>query len=273
MAILYFDNYKQNRTKTGISSRQRVTIQCDLCDKEWQTQYSNYKSKTTAKDLCQSCRNKSGICGMKNKRHTLNTRKDMSESRKGKENSFYGKSHSDKTKKHIRQTLQGVNCRKTPISEKERKATTKRVKAFWRNMSKDEKKEQLRGLANWRSNGRLSKIHQKVKLSMREKGIFGFLSEEHINGLWIDEYNPDLKIAIEVNGDYWHANPRMYNKNYYNKKIKMTASQIWEKDDNRISALEDLNIKVFVIWEYQTKDENLLDYSLKEIKTWIDRHT
>ena len=139
-------------------------------------------------------------------------------------------------------------------------------------MTDDQKKKQLRGLARWRSNGRFSKIHQKVKLHMKNYGLKGFLSEEYFHGFWIDEYYPKYKVAVEINGDYWHANPKFYSADYYNNRIKLTAAQIWEKDNCRINALKKFGIKVFLIWEYQIKDKKLLNKKMKEIETWI-KHT
>ena len=32
---------------------------------------------------------------------------------------------------------------------------------------------------------------------------------------------------VEINGDFWHCNPKIYDKNYYNKMINMTAEDKW----------------------------------------------
>jgi len=269
MAIVYFDNYRQNRTNDGIYSRERITVKCDFCTKTWQTQYSNYKSKKSDIDLCISCRNSNGITGMGGKKHSMKTRIQMSKTRIGKNNSFFGKYHSEQTKMVIKKALKGRNCRKSSFGEAERHETSIRVKRFWDSMTDEQKKRQMRGLRSWRTNGRLSKIHQKVRFHMRKRGLNGFMSEEYINGFWIDEYHPVHKIAVEINGDYWHANPKFYSKNYYNKRIKLTAVQIWEKDLYRTNILKDLGIKVFFIWEYQTKKTKLLDTELEKIKQCI----
>lgn len=55
----------------------------------------------------------------------------------------------------------------------------------------------------------------------------------------LDFYLPELNIALEVNGDYWHKNPEIYgggeNKRDYNKfllakEMGITLFTIWEKD-------------------------------------------
>ena len=66
----------------------------------------------------------------------------------------------------------------------------------------------------------------------------------------LDYYIKDLKIAIEFNGDYWHANPKKFNEDYINTFIGLTAKEIWQKDEERYKVLEEeFGIKTYVIWE------------------------
>ena len=59
-----------------------------------------------------------------------------------------------------------------------------------------------------------------------------------------------MKVAIEFNGDYWHANPKSYDKNFTIKQCNITAGEIWEKDSSRYKVLEEeFGIKTYVIWE------------------------
>jgi len=73
----------------------------------------------------------------------------------------------------------------------------------------------------------------------------------------IDIYLPELKIAIEFNGDYFHMNPKFYGKNDYNFLIKKTAEQIWEKDKLKSLMCKEKRIEFITIWE----------------KDWIERQT
>lgn len=57
------------------------------------------------------------------------------------------------------------------------------------------------------------------------------------------------KKVIEFNGDYWHCNPKTYNKNYYHKHLKMFAYEIWEKDEMRINSIKNVGYDVLIIWE------------------------
>lgn len=70
------------------------------------------------------------------------------------------------------------------------------------------------------------------------------------NFYFIDYYIKDLKIAIEFNGDYWHANPKSYDKNFIVKQCNATAEEIWQRDEDRYKILkEEFGIKTYVIWE------------------------
>lgn len=97
------------------------------------------------------------------------------------------------------------------------------------------------------------------------------------NFYFIDYYIKDLKIAIEFNGDYWHANPKSYDKNFTIKQCNITAEEIWERDSSRYKVLEEeFGIKTYVIWESEYYNgltaENFikripeLQYIYKELK-------
>jgi len=58
---------------------------------------------------------------------------------------------------------------------------------------------------------------------------------------------------IEFFGDYWHANPIKYSKRQKLKRVSnrmiTDVEEIWKKDKERISQLEELGYEVLVIWE------------------------
>lgn len=63
----------------------------------------------------------------------------------------------------------------------------------------------------------------------------------------LDIYLPDLKLAIEYNGDYWHANPDLYSKDeIVGGKL---ALDIWEKDIKKINRCYSKDITLIVVWE------------------------
>lgn len=50
-----------------------------------------------------------------------------------------------------------------------------------------------------------SKLHEEYKVAMLEKGLTGFITEYQFDYYSIDEADPFAKIAIEVDGCYWHG--------------------------------------------------------------------
>lgn len=61
------------------------------------------------------------------------------------------------------------------------------------------------------------------------------------------------KILIEFYGDYWHANPELYEDSFWNDRKKMYANEIRNRDDERKKWLEERGYRVIVIWERDWK--------------------
>ena len=115
--------------------------------------------------------------------------------------------------------------------------------------------------------GRISKLHLNFKKTLENNGILGFKTESYIKPLnvSVDELNENTKTIIEIFGNYWHANPIMYESDdLFNFNTILTASEIWEKDRIRISNLEKLGYKVIVIWESEIVDD--IEKVIKNIK-------
>jgi len=61
-------------------------------------------------------------------------------------------------------------------------------------------------------------------------------------------------MIIEYSGDFWHANPRLYQPDDYIEVLKMTAKEKWTKDRKRRFALRKCGFEVMVIWETEWKN-------------------
>lgn len=84
---------------------------------------------------------------------------------------------------------------------------------------------------------------------------------------------PDYKAIIEVNGDYWHINPDIYDLDGDDDSKKSLTSQqqeiIKNTDGNlRKDELESYGYKVFVLWETDIYENlnDLMSKTLNEIK-------
>ena len=95
----------------------------------------------------------------------------------------------------------------------------------------------------------------------------------------LDFYIPDLNIDIEFNGDYWHANPELYDAEWFHPVKRKYAKEIWDYDKRKKSALEsEFGMIVYEVWEktiYTDKREdeiinklvNDIEYVSKNKKT------
>ena len=62
------------------------------------------------------------------------------------------------------------------------------------------------------------------------------------------------KKIIEFNGDYWHCNPKIYNKNYFHKYLQMFAYEIWDKDKLKNDSIKNIGYNILIIWESDYKN-------------------
>lgn len=58
---------------------------------------------------------------------------------------------------------------------------------------------------------------------------------------------------IEYNGDFWHCNPKKYDAEFYNPRVKKTAQEIWDKDVEKIKLADDRGYEILTIWETDYK--------------------
>lgn len=84
----------------------------------------------------------------------------------------------------------------------------------------------------------------------------------------IDIFIPEKNIAFEVNGDFWHMNPKIYDENDFNDKTSETAKEIWDRDEYKKKVCESMNISYNVIWEYDWKNNN--EYIKEKIKNILN---
>lgn len=70
---------------------------------------------------------------------------------------------------------------------------------------------------------------------------------------------------IEFNGDYWHANPKIYNET---DKIRGTfVKDIWNYELEKINLAKNLGYRIMVIWESDFLDDKIK--TIEKVKKWI----
>ena len=119
------------------------------------------------------------------------------------------------------------------------------------------------------SNKRQSKFSESVYEFLNLKYICE--KEKYIKNntqkLYADIFLLNYNIVIECNGDYWHCNPEIYVEDYFHKKVRKYAKEIWTFDQNKINSLNNLGYIVIVLWEYNwNNDINFFE----KLKTLIE---
>lgn len=91
-------------------------------------------------------------------------------------------------------------------------------------------------------------------------------------GRYLDYYLDDYRVAIEVNGEYWHADPRIYE----GKELTPTQKRDLRVDEQKRMWCLIHGIPLIVVWEKDIKDNpvsvmNMLRERLKVQTDIIDR--
>lgn len=100
---------------------------------------------------------------------------------------------------------------------------------------------------------KLNEILLKEKRSSLEERLIPYL-KGYENNVQVSYYNVDFinketAHIIEVYGDYWHCNPRIYPDNYMHPYFKMTAQARRKLDEDRLLYLKSLGYSITIVWE------------------------
>lgn len=83
-----------------------------------------------------------------------------------------------------------------------------------------------------------------------------------------DFYDKETNIIVEIYGDYWHCNPKFYEKDFSHKRMGLTAQQVWDFDRNRQQTLINATgAKFIVIWasEWADQKDKVIEYLKSEL--------
>lgn len=145
----------------------------------------------------------------------------------------------------------------------------------WASYNKEKKSELIH---KWtKQEGRISKLENKIvnilnKLNIPIETQFKFPKFFHKYDIFLKNTN----VLIEVQGDFWHANPNKYKENdiiNFPGNKSYLAKELWKKDLQKIHYAESQNYKVIQIWESdireQEKNKNLEIYLLDILNNYI----
>lgn len=111
-----------------------------------------------------------------------------------------------------------------------------------------------RRLADWNMRNVLPSCSRDTKPEKRMKALLeelGLLYEHQyagVKGYRCDFYVRSHDLVIEVDGDYWHANPRRFSANDVIGAKQQTASEIWAIDARKNSVVTAAGHKLLRYW-------------------------
>lgn len=240
--------------------RLKISIlkQCKICGKEYEAWYKKTKScSKQCKNIIAKNITITQFSSIESrKQHSIITKKAMSNPivrqniekgianrRSYKKNNHprWGVKLSDDTKKKISIGNRGKYKGKTWEERYGIKEAAIRRENTAKNMASTNAK-----LLNTRT----SKLEKKFLRDLEQQG---YKQNQRISKYTVDYFNEDTKHIIEINGDYWHCNPKIYKPTDYNISIGMTAEEKWKYDETRKNYLESLGYTVTILWESEIK--------------------
>ncbi len=134
----------------------------------------------------------------------------------------------------------------------------------WNNYSNEEKTNALKGFID-KHRGTISKLEKRVLSILKDLQI-DFTSQYRI-GKYFHKYDIRIcktKILIEINGDFWHANPKLFKETdilNFSKTNHPIVKDIWEKDKKNKEYAEKHGYKVIYLWENDITDISDIELS------------
>lgn len=119
----------------------------------------------------------------------------------------------------------------------------------------------------------LRKMTEKARLAInytssqeiRVQLILNNMNISYISNGFLYSYSWDFifknKIILEIQGDFWHGNPKLYKKDDILLN-GLTVDMVWKKDHRKKKKVENHGYKVYYLWE--TDINNMNDYELKQ---------
>lgn len=121
-----------------------------------------------------------------------------------------------------------------------------KLKEFWGNLSEEEFGERIKKLHN----NFISQLEMRIRKSLTNLNI-SFTPQFTLKNKSYDIKLDDINILIEVNGDFWHANPRIYKASdvlSFPKK-EVIAESLWKKDEKKCGIAQKNGFKLLTFWE------------------------
>lgn len=147
-----------------------------------------------------------------------------------------------------------------------RSKISEKQKLKFKSMTLDEKR-------NYTESARNSVTHRggfRSKLEVRIEQLLKQFDLSYETNITLFGYNYDFlineKIILEINGDMWHGNPKIYSSGDYVFSGRILVDDLWEKDDRKSKIAIDNGYKILVLWESDIKSSSDEQLKIKLIE-------
>jgi very-short-patch-repair endonuclease len=199
-------------------------------------------------------------------------RKKMSATMSGKGNPFYGKTH---TKESIRKSVAGGKNYRESMTDNQKEIYSKKLSDSQRRMKEENPEDYSAKKAR---GGRASmKVQMKTwKPNKIESIVGGQINRRKLPfeyGVILGNYQFDFgskkhRILLEVQGDYWHSNPKLFGKGTDKRQINEIQSSKLGRDKEKVLFCKEHKFRLYKIWESDILSGNFS--ILDEIQTAIE---
>jgi G:T-mismatch repair DNA endonuclease (very short patch repair protein) len=131
--------------------------------------------------------------------------------------------------------------------------------ANWNYLTDEQKRERIKKL----NSGGSSILEKRIGKVLLEMGV-KFDPQFELKGKLYDYHIKGTNILIEVNGDFWHANPKKYKATDalpFPKK-EVIAESLWKKDEKKLNIALKYGYNVLTLWEMDIRPLNDIELEL-----------
>ena len=159
-----------------------------------------------------------------------------------------------KLKVHERQqTFSLEKCIKKYGEEKGLEIFKQRQEKWKKSLRKHfEKYGDGRSPQSFLANSLKSELFLRLNIDVKKKEKF--LTDSDTGKHYAFDFDYGKKL-IEINGDYWHCNPKIYKEDYFNNVKQMFAKEIWKYDSDKIACATKNGYKVLTVWESECNED------------------
>lgn len=159
---------------------------------------------------------------------------------------------------------------------------TDEQKNFWLNRSIHSDKASKKRVGYWSSSleTEFEKMLNQYEIGHEKQFIIkNGNKNQKIKRRFFDFKLRSTNILVEIQGEYWHADPRIYKEDdliFEHNNIKTAARDLWKRDEEKRSFAESYGYNVVYIWEKEIKESSiseLRDLFFNKLKEKLDEES